>query len=109
MSDGYYGDPDATQVHHVPGYWPPAEMARGHRRLPNQQPPAAADPVSYTLETVAGGRSTLERVLEVAMRVIVIITCLVILYVIWRGYLALSALGDAVQQIQDGWNGATGG
>lgn len=106
MSD-YYSDPDLTQVHHVPGYWPPAEMARGHRRLPNQQPPA--DPAAAALQAVAVERSTLERVLEVAMRVIVIITCLVILYVIWRGYLALSALGDAVQQIQDGWNGATGG
>jgi hypothetical protein len=108
MSESYYGDPDpdATQVHHLPGYWPPAEMARGHRRLPRQNdtPPAPAAPAPYHYE-----RSLPEIMLEVVMRVIVIITCLVILFVIWRGYVALSALGDSLQQLQDGWNGATGG
>jgi hypothetical protein len=44
-----------------------------------------------------------ERALSLVKNVVVIATCGVVLYTIWRGYVALGALGDALDQLQSSW------
>ena len=50
-----------------------------------------------------------ERALTIIKNVLVIITCLVILYIAWRGYVALSALQDGLRDVQDTFGGGSGG
>lgn len=47
-------------------------------------------------------------VLEVVMRVVVIVTCVVILYTIWRGYVALDALKNSLQDLGNNLTGIGG-
>lgn len=49
---------------------------------------------------VQDGRPVWQSVLSSIKDVIVIVTCLVILYTVWRGYVALAALGDELQKLQ---------
>ena len=77
---------DATEVHHVPGYWPPTPMVRGHRRT------AAAEVLQVQTE-----RSWPERILETVKNVVVIITCVIVVYSILKAYVAIENLRDALQ------------
>lgn len=76
------GDQDATQVHHVPGYWPPR--------------PNTPAPQVMTIDCDCD-RSMLERLLEVGMRVVVIITCVIVVIAILDVYTALGNLRDSLQ------------
>lgn len=54
---------------------------------------------------VGGERAPWERALDACKNVIVIVTCLVLLYTIWRGYVAVAALGDALEQVGSTFGG----
>lgn len=91
---------------------------RGRRQAPVTPsfPPGAftPDPVRPVLAVGPGGqisvdvggeRAPWERALDACKNVIVIVTCLVLLYTIWRGYVAVAALGDALEQVGSTFGG----
>jgi hypothetical protein len=52
------------------------------------------------VEVVEDGLTPWERALNIVKNIIVILTCLAILYTLWRGYVAVAAIGDALQEWQ---------
>jgi len=88
-------NPDAQTVTHLPGYWPPTPMPAGHRR-------STMDVAPQLMNRVDERRTMAERVLEMVMRVVVIITCVIVVYTIVKGYLFLDRLGDALGQLNRG-------
>jgi hypothetical protein len=54
---------------------------------------------------VVEGRSDWERALDAVKNVVVIVTCLAILYTLYKGYQAVDALGDALSELGRTWGG----
>ncbi len=72
-------------------------------RVPSLEPA----PVPVTVD-VQDGRPMWQSVLSSIKDVIVIVTCLAILYTMYRGYVALQAVGDALEQMRAGLGGLGG-
>lgn len=60
------------------------------------------------VEVVEDSLTAWERALDLIKNIVVIVTCLVILYVVYRGYVALSALQDGLEQLRDSFGGLGG-
>lgn len=60
------------------------------------------------VEVVEDSLTTWERALDLIKNIVVILTCLVILYVVYRGYVAVSALQDGLEQLRDSFGGLGG-
>jgi hypothetical protein len=91
---------DATEVNHVPGYWPPTPMVPGHRRLPNVTPDVIVDPGPVAVDRGDQYPTTPERLLLVVKNVVVTITCIIVSAAVIEGWTFLSNLGDALRNIQ---------
>jgi hypothetical protein len=59
-----------------------------------------ADPGSTVMMDFDNRPATWERAIDVVKNVVVIVTCLAVLYTLWAGYQALAELGRGLQQIQ---------
>jgi hypothetical protein len=90
---------------HVP-YQPDDRLGQhepGDQFAPQPHWPATPRPGPSTDDS--GRRGTGERVLDVVTKVIVIITCIVLLYTIYTVNSALSEFGDRMQEISSTFGG----
>lgn len=79
------------------------QMAGGGSAM-TQSPAAETSPYPYHL--CSAEPSDTVKVLQIITYLVVIVTCVAILYAMFRGYLFLEDLKTAIKQLADSWGGS---